>query len=391
MNGSDEIFLLKANNLEPLSARTMREGLLGETLEAALQRFFEKYPEVIPGKQIDPGSSDPPRFILLRREMPIGSWSLDHLFVDQRGVLTLVETKLFQNPESRREVIGQIVEYAANAADVWSKGQARQKASEYWEKKGGNVDDILKAQLLDEEPDVNEFWNRVERNLEDGTIRLIIATDELRPEVRKMIEYLNREMEHAEILGLEIKFYGKDPESCVLVPRLVGQTQSTSERKGSSSKRTIEWTTEMLGSAYDEMADRSLAQRLKSTLAWAMKENIFMSTQSYNPVFGLRELTGKRLVSFSSDGMIYAYLSYPNQDGYLGGIEGRVQYVKVLKGLNLLDPELDLTRVVNGRVAKRKLQDLADNEYSQLLNILAKLCKGQRDDWLGQEQRFDPS
>jgi hypothetical protein len=83
----------------------MREGLIGKTLEGALQTFLEKYPQIIPGKQIDPSTEDPPRFILLRREMPIGGWSLDHLYVDQRGILTLVETKLFQNPESRREVI----------------------------------------------------------------------------------------------------------------------------------------------------------------------------------------------------------------------------------------------------------------------------------------------
>ena len=67
---SDEIFLLKGDILEPMGARTMREGLLGVTMEAALRRFFEKYPERIPGKQTDPGSDDPPRFALLRRKCP---------------------------------------------------------------------------------------------------------------------------------------------------------------------------------------------------------------------------------------------------------------------------------------------------------------------------------
>ena len=182
-DASDEVFLLKGKDLEPMPARSMREGLLGETLEGALQRFFEQYPQIIPGRQIDPNTDDPPRFILLRREMPIGNWSLDHLFVDQRGVLTLVETKLFENPEARREVIGQIIEYAANAAQIWAGGQARQKASEYWAKLGKNLDDNVR-EAFGQELDVDAFWNMVENNLKEGRIRLIIASDDLRPEVR---------------------------------------------------------------------------------------------------------------------------------------------------------------------------------------------------------------
>ena len=120
-NQSDEIFLLQGTTLQPLPVQTMRAGLFGKSLEDALQTILQKYPKVIPGKQIDPVSEDPPRFVLLRREMPVAGWSLDHLYVDQRGTLTLVETKLIQNPESRREVIGQIIEYAASAMGFWDQ------------------------------------------------------------------------------------------------------------------------------------------------------------------------------------------------------------------------------------------------------------------------------
>jgi len=235
---SDEIFILKGDQLEPLPMRAMREGLLGKTLEEALQLFFEKYPQIIPGKQIDPGSDDPPRFILLRREMPIGGWALDHLFVDQRGILTLVETKLFQNPESRREVLGQIIEYAANALDYWGGGKIRERATEYWKTKGKDIEEILKNEFAPE-IDVDAFWQTVEENLKAGRVRLVIATDELRTEMRRMIEYLNREMENAEVLGLEAKFYGSEADALVLAPRLVGQTQSAIDRRSSSERKGV--------------------------------------------------------------------------------------------------------------------------------------------------------
>ena len=57
-----------------------------------------KFPELLAGDQIDP--SNPRRWVLIRREIAIpsdenggGRWSLDHLFLDQDGVPTLVEIK----------------------------------------------------------------------------------------------------------------------------------------------------------------------------------------------------------------------------------------------------------------------------------------------------------
>jgi len=112
---SDEVFVIENGNFRALPSRPYRAGLFGKTLEEALQILIEKDPRILPGKQMDPGSDDPPRFVLLRREMPVGGWSLDHLLVDQRAVLTLVEAKLIQNLGASREVLGQILEYAASS------------------------------------------------------------------------------------------------------------------------------------------------------------------------------------------------------------------------------------------------------------------------------------
>ena len=126
-SASDEVFVINGEDFHALPSRPFRAGLFGKNLEEALQILIEKNPNVLPGKQMEPGSDDPPRFVLLRREMPVGGWSLDHLLVDQRAVLTLVEAKLMQNPEARRDVIGQIMEYAANAAQSWGNGRGAQR------------------------------------------------------------------------------------------------------------------------------------------------------------------------------------------------------------------------------------------------------------------------
>jgi hypothetical protein len=44
-----------------------------------------------------------------------GRWSVDHLFLDQDSVPTLVEVKRSSDTRIRREVVGQLIDYAANA------------------------------------------------------------------------------------------------------------------------------------------------------------------------------------------------------------------------------------------------------------------------------------
>lgn len=79
--------------------------------EDVLQRLLERYPDLLAGEQVDP--DDPRRWLLVKREADITHsgdeahrWRLDHLFLDQDGVPTLVETKIAANPELRRQVVG---------------------------------------------------------------------------------------------------------------------------------------------------------------------------------------------------------------------------------------------------------------------------------------------
>lgn len=366
---SDEVFHLDGEKLIPMPSRSMREGLLGKTLEDALQTFFENYPQIIPGKQIDPGSEDPPRFVLLQREMPVGSWALDHLFVDQRGILTLVETKLFQNPESRREVIGQIVEYAANSAESWSGGIARQRATEFWSTRERDLDSVLQDEF-GAELDVEDFWKTIEGNLKDGRIRLIIASDELRPEVRRMIEYLNKELQNAEVLGLELKSYGEDLKSLVLVPRLIGQTQSTIDKKV-SVEGNIRWTVDKLKQAYKDLRDNDLGQRLEKILNWALEKDIYKMAIAMKPTFGLQDSSKGRMVSFFSNGDIYIMI---NEKHYKGGSAERDKLVSELKELHVLDQGLNPQEVLSGRNLMKKTFELSEEDLEKLLNIFGKYC-----------------
>lgn len=98
--------------------------------ESVLQKLLADHPTLLAGD----GDSEPRRrWLLVKRELGIASqedgsdrWSIDHLFLDQDGVPTLVEVKRASDTRIRREVVGQLLDYAANASVSWglSKIQA---------------------------------------------------------------------------------------------------------------------------------------------------------------------------------------------------------------------------------------------------------------------------
>ena len=92
--------------------------------EDVLQTLLARFPDLLAGDQL--GGTTPRRWLLISREAAVpseedgaGRWSLDHLFVDQDAVPTLVEVKRSSDTRIRREVVGQMLDYAANAVVYW--------------------------------------------------------------------------------------------------------------------------------------------------------------------------------------------------------------------------------------------------------------------------------
>jgi hypothetical protein len=78
--------------------------------------LLARYPSLLAGDQIDPAS--PRRWVLISREQPVpdesagaARWAIDHLFVDQDGIPTLVEVKRSTDTRIRREIVGQMLDF----------------------------------------------------------------------------------------------------------------------------------------------------------------------------------------------------------------------------------------------------------------------------------------
>lgn len=211
--------------------------------ESLLQGLLAKYPNLLAGDQID--SDEPRRWLLVKREMGVPSeeqggnrWSVDHLFLDQDAVPTLIEVKRSTDTRIRREVVGQMLDYAANAVLYWPVEQIRAEFEANCEKEGADPYELI-AMLTDEEVDIEEFWQRVKTNLQAGKIRMLFVADEIPSELRRIIEFLNTQMEPAQVLGVEVKqFVGEGMRS--LVPRVYGQTEEAKGKKGRGPRQPRE-------------------------------------------------------------------------------------------------------------------------------------------------------
>lgn len=204
--------------------------------EDLLQKLLATSPALLAGDQMD--STAPRRWLLISREMTVpddesgdARWSLDHLFLAQDAIPTLVEVKRSSDTRLRREVVGQMLDYAANAVVYWPVEVVRARFNARCELEKREPNAVLQDALAIGEEGAEDFWQKVKTNLQAGRVRLVFVADVIPTELRRVVEFLNSQMDPAEVLAVEIRQYvGQGLKT--LVPRVFGQTAEALVKKG---------------------------------------------------------------------------------------------------------------------------------------------------------------
>jgi hypothetical protein len=247
--------------------------------EALLQKLLAEYPDLLAGDQMRPSS--PRRWLLVTRELSVpeddsekGRWSLDHLFIDQDGVPTLVEVKRSSNTQIRREVVGQMLDYAANGTLYWSLEQIMSAFERRCERDGVDTDEVVASFLGDDlEWSAGEFWQAVKTNLQAGRVRLVFVADRIPAELRRIIEFLNDQMDPAEVMGVEVpQFVGENQQA--LVPRVVGVTAEAEGRKTVNRKKGRQWDRDSFMSELAVQRTPDEVERIQSLLDWTVERGL---------------------------------------------------------------------------------------------------------------------
>lgn len=189
-----------------------------ELTEDRLQALLAENPQVLPIEDIDP-SFAPPRTI--GREVPTAAGPIDVLYVSPAGLVTIVETKLWRNPEARREVVGQILDYAKELSSWdYENLDAAARASGHPDGLWGVVQGGSEGVESEE-----RFVDAVTRNLQAGRLLLVVAGDGIREGVERLADYVQEAPQSRFQLALvELQLYDLEPDAQLVVPTVVGRT-----------------------------------------------------------------------------------------------------------------------------------------------------------------------
>ena len=188
--------------------------------ERWLRDFLFDHPEALPAAAIDPAFAD---LVPVCRELRTIAGPVDVLFVNRQGALVLVECKLWRNPEARREVVGQILDYAKELAR-WRYEDLQREVSRARGEPGVNA--VFNA-VAAAHPEIREaeFVDQVSRNLSSGRFLLLVVGDGIREGTENIVQFVARHSGLHFTFGLvEVVSYGLPDGRLIVQPRLLART-----------------------------------------------------------------------------------------------------------------------------------------------------------------------
>ena len=197
--------------------------------EGWLQELIRKYPDILPVGEIEPDFAP---LVSVGREVGTGTGgSIDNLFLSPQGHLTIVETKLWRNPEARREVVSQIIEYAKDVSR-WSfddlERRVRSYNNQFRHSDLGVIDSLREAEQI-AESDESSIIDTISSNLKHGRFLLLVVGDGIRESVEDMVEFMQKTPQLYYTLALvEMHVYamdGGEGAGQLVIPHIVARTR----------------------------------------------------------------------------------------------------------------------------------------------------------------------
>ena len=119
---------------------------------------------------------------------------------------TLVEVKRSSDTRIRREVVGQMLDYAANGVVYWPLEQLRELFARQCERDDDDPD-LVVAEVAGERDRHRGVLGARRGEPACGKVRMVFVSDEIPRELRRVVEFLNGQMNPAEVIAIEVKQY----------------------------------------------------------------------------------------------------------------------------------------------------------------------------------------
>ncbi len=202
---------------------TLTPGTEGQFSEAWLQRLIHEHSECLPFAEIDPALD---KFSAICREMPVRGGYIDNLLMTGSGDVAIVEAKLYRNPEARRKVLAQALDYATCLFEMGFESFERAALE------GDFAPSVRPGSLHDALPEADKlpegaFVDAVSSNLRRGRVTILIVGDGIRSETESLLLGLQAHARSGFAIALiELGFYRiGEPSGYIVVPRTLAKTE----------------------------------------------------------------------------------------------------------------------------------------------------------------------
>ena len=184
----------------PLGAGTSE----GSVSEDDLRRLLFRFPETLPIVAIDATYAGA---VPICQELHTPAGFIDALYVNPLGRIILTEFKLWRNPQARREVIGQILDYAKELAS-WSYEDLQRQVSIALNQSG------------------NILIDNVTRHLRRGEFLLLIVGDGIQEGVANIVDFVQRHSGlHFNLALVEAALYRDSANHLIVQPRVLARIE----------------------------------------------------------------------------------------------------------------------------------------------------------------------
>ena len=202
--------------------------------------------------------------VVFARELSTDSGLIDLIGIGSSGSITIMECKLAKNHQIKREVVGQVLDYAASLweTDLLALSEA------FRARAGSDPFEAIRRQFGEDAESFDEEACRSEvaRRLREGDFRLLVAVDRIDPELRRIIQYVNSRGtgQGLRLVAVEFPRYQQGTIQ-VLVPEAYGD--ELAQRKASTSRESRRWVVEDYFAAL--APDSPLKPIVQRLLDWA--------------------------------------------------------------------------------------------------------------------------
>ena len=186
----------------------------GEEREAFIQKLVYEHPEIIPMAEIAPPLMP---LVSVCMELPTAAGALDNLWITPEGGIVLGECKLFRNPEARRQVIVQALDYARAIAGL--QYEALEAAAR---KALGSPSTTLWSLVSDQSAlDEAQFVDAVTRRLRQSHFMVLIIGDGIQDGVESLTSYLQLHAGlHVGLPLVDLSIWRDGDDRLLVLPRI---------------------------------------------------------------------------------------------------------------------------------------------------------------------------